>query len=210
MQRGGLVGDDEPVDGPAGGPDRRCRPGPGRWTREEQVMGQLVRRVGISVVLVVAVALGAFVVGMRRKSPAVQRVVRRMNKAFWNPRSMRTAGSPGAYASVVRHVGRRSGAVYETPVVVVAVEDGFVVALPYGTHADWVQNVLVAGRATVVDEGEVHEVDRPEVVPSEHVRDLFDESDRRVHRAFGVDRCLRVRRVRTPSMTGSIDRERSR
>ncbi|MGZ4612806.1 MAG: hypothetical protein ACXV1K_06490 [Kineosporiaceae bacterium] len=50
---------------------------------------------------------------------------------------MRTAGSPGAYASVVRHVGRTSGRRYETPVVPVATDGGFVVPLPYGPGTDW-------------------------------------------------------------------------
>lgn len=149
--------------------------------------------------VVVGAVLGAtFVVGMRTKSPAVQRGVRRMNKAFWNPRSLQTAGTPGAYASVVHHVGRRSGAPYRTPVVPVRVDGGFVIALPYGTRADWVQNVLGAGRATIDHEGETYELDRPEIVSTDDVDDCFGESERRAHRAFDVDQCLRLREVAAP------------
>lgn len=139
-----------------------------------------------------ATAAAVFVVGMRTKSPRVQRAVRRINRAFWNPRAMETAGTPGAWASVVHHVGRRSAAAYHTPVVPVKTDDGFVVALPYGRRADWVQNVLAAGRATLTHEGRTYEVDRPEFVPIESADDLFDDSDQTMHRVFNVAECLRL------------------
>jgi deazaflavin-dependent oxidoreductase (nitroreductase family) len=140
-----------------------------------------------------AVAAGAvFVVGMRTKSPQVQGAVRRMNKAFWNPRSMETAGTPGAYASVIHHVGRRSGTDYQTPVVPTRTEQGFVIVLPYGTRADWVQNVLAAGRGTITHEGTTHEFDRPEVVPIESAGVSFSRSERASHRVFRADQCLRL------------------
>jgi deazaflavin-dependent oxidoreductase (nitroreductase family) len=169
-------------------------------------MSRLVRclaRMGVRVI-VVGVVVGAvvgavFVIGMRAKSPGVQRAVKRMNKAYWNPRSMETAGTPGAYASVMRHLGRRSAAVYETPVVPATTEDGVVIALPYGASADWVRNVLAAGGATLSHEGETFEVDRPEVVPMEHVDGYFADSERRTHRMMRVDQGLRLRRVDSAS-----------
>ena len=47
----------------------------------------------------------------------------------------------------------------------VAIDDGFVIALPYGPNTDWLKNVLASGSATIVDEGNTYDVDRPEVVP---------------------------------------------
>ncbi len=158
-------------------------------------LGPLLARLVVSVMVAGAVFSAVFVVGMRRKSPGLQRSVRRLNKAFWNPRSMESAGTPGAYASVVHHVGRRSGTAYETPVVPVKIEDGFVIALPYGKGADWVQNVLAAGRATIAHEGETYEVDHPQVVPTQQVDGYFSQADRRTHRVFGVGECLRLRGV---------------
>ena len=150
----------------------------------------------LAIGLIAGVVCGAvFMWGMRTKSPGVQRAVRRMNKVCWNPKAMETAGTPGSSASVVHHVGRRSGTTYDTPVVPVATEDGFVVALPYGTRADWVQNVLAAGRASITHNGATHEVDRPEVVPTSSVDVYFGESERKVHRSFRVDESLRLRHV---------------
>ena len=149
-----------------------------------------------AVAAVVAVTIGiVFVAGMRTGSPQVQRAVRRVNRAFWNPRSMETAGTEGAYASVVHHVGRRSGAAYHTPVVPISTDDGFVVALPYGSRADWVQNVLAAGQATITHEGVTESVDRPEVVPMADEERWFARRERQAHRLLNVDTCLRLHRV---------------
>jgi len=56
-----------------------------------------------------------FVLRMRARSQRVLNAVRRVNRAIVNPRQMRSAGTPGAYASVIRHRGRTSGRPYETP-----------------------------------------------------------------------------------------------
>lgn len=137
----------------------------------------------------------AFVVGMRRKSPALLRTVRRMNRAVFNPDQMKTAGTPGAYASVIRHVGRSSGRRYETPVGAAPTDDGFAIALPYGTQPDWLRNVLAAGSATLVHEGATYEVDQPEVVALAEVDEAFEPKARRTHQLFGIDEALRLHRV---------------
>ncbi len=135
-----------------------------------------------------------FVLGMRAKSPVVLRAVRRFNRRFMNPRQMKTAGTPGAYAGVIRHVGRRSGRVYETPVGPFATDDGFVIALPYGTSSDWVKNVLAAGSATLVTEGRRYDVEQPEIVPLGAVADVLPSKERRNLRLFRVELALRARR----------------
>ncbi len=137
----------------------------------------------------------AFLLGMRAKSRLLLNAVRRMNRAFMNPRQMATAGTPGAYAAIIRHRGRTSGASYETPVGAVETDDGFVIALPYGTRPDWLKNVLAAGSATIVHEGHTYRVTDLDVVPMESVESFFPAKDRRAHRMFRVDLCLRARRA---------------
>ena len=154
----------------------------------------LVRLSAAAVMSLVALAT-VFLVGMRSKSPAVMGRVRRFNRAVTNPRVLRSAGSPGASAAVIRHVGRVSGRSYETPVGPYAIRDGFMIALPYGPDTDWVRNVLASGSATLVHEGRTVPVHHPEVIPTtEVVRDL-PTSEQRTLRLFRVDRCLRVRSV---------------
>jgi hypothetical protein len=125
---------------------------------------------------------GAFVLGMRARSPRLLNAVRRFNRAVSNPRQMRSAGGPGAYASLIRHTGRTSGTPYETPVGAVATEDALVIA-------------LASGSAVIVREGHAYRVDRPQVLPIEAAAGHLSASDRRFHRLFGIDECLRARRV---------------
>jgi hypothetical protein len=145
-------------------------------------------------VFLFCVFVGVVLGGMRSKSPPVLKAVRRFNRSVSNPRQMATAGSPGAYASVIRHVGRTSGREYETPIGATATEDGFVVALPYGASADWLKNLLASGSAMIVDEGSSYRVDQPVVVTLAVAIDDFPPGERRLLRVFGVDESLRVRR----------------
>lgn len=137
----------------------------------------------------------AFVLGMRARSPRLLGAVRRVNRAIFNPREMKSAGTPGAYASVIRHTGRTSGRPYETPVGAVATDDGFVIALPYGSQTDWLKNVLASGSATIVNEGHTYQVTQPEIMSVEAATGSFSASDRRSFRLLGIDQCLHLRRV---------------
>ncbi len=147
-------------------------------------------------VIVVVAAIGAvYFVGMRRKSPAVLRAVRRFSRTVVNPRMLASAGAPGAYASLIHHVGRTTGSAYRTPVVAAPTTEGFVIALPYGTTSNWVRNVLASGSATLIHEGTTYRVDQPEVVPLSLMNEHFPVKEQRSHTRFRVDQCLRLRRV---------------
>jgi deazaflavin-dependent oxidoreductase (nitroreductase family) len=64
--------------------------------------------------------------------------------------------------ALVRHVGRRSGRTYETPLVVARIPDGFVIELTYGSDVDWYRNIVAAGGCTVIYHHSDYEVDRIE------------------------------------------------
>jgi deazaflavin-dependent oxidoreductase (nitroreductase family) len=125
-----------------------------------------------------------------------------MSKKVMNPMQMRSAGTPGAYASIVRHRGRKSGADYETPIGVVAEGDAFLVALPYGSRAQWLRNVLAAGSAMLVHEGTTYHVDRPELIPLATVADRFSASDQKLFRWLRVEDCLRLHNAEYAEATG--------
>lgn len=152
-------------------------------------------QVVIGLAAIVALLAGTFVVGMRRKSPAVLGVLVWLAKHVFNRRQMRTAGQPGAYAGVIRARGRVSGRLIETPVGIVSTEDDFLIALPYGPRPQWLRNVMAAGEATLVHEGATHDVDRPELIPTASVADRFSATDQRLFRWLRVDDCLRLRPV---------------
>lgn len=54
---------------------------------------------------------------------------------------------------VVRHRGRTSGREYHTPINVFRHGDTYLVALTYGSQADWVKNVLAAGACDLQTRG---------------------------------------------------------
>jgi deazaflavin-dependent oxidoreductase (nitroreductase family) len=145
--------------------------------------------VGIAVVL-----LSVLVAGIRLKLPPVIDAVRRMNRSVTNPRVMRTAGSAGTQTSVIRHTGRTSGRTYETPVDVITTADGFLIALPYGTRADWVRNVLAAGSATIVNQGESVDVAAPIIAATAEVVGRLPARTLRTLSLFGVTECLYLQR----------------
>lgn len=128
-----------------------------------------------------------FLAGMRGKWGFVTSTVRRMNKRFMNPMQMKSAGQPGAYAGIIRHVGRTSGIAYETPVGIEATPDGFVIALVYGPGVDWLKNVLAAGEAELVWEGATHRAIEPRVVGFGEVGEYFDDGDTRTFRTMNIE-----------------------
>lgn len=157
-------------------------------------MARLIGMIVGGVILGLAMIGVAFFVGLRRKSPTVRRLVRAFARAVVNPRILASAGTPGAYASIVEHIGRTSGRPYRTPVVAEPTDDGFVIALPYGTTSNWVKNVLATGFATVVHEGVTYPVDRPEIAPLAPMAHLFPPKEQRTHDRFRVGQCLVLRR----------------
>ena len=161
---------------------------------------QVATLAGALFVGVVAIAL-VFLLGMRAKSPLVLSPLIRLQRAIINPKQMRSAGTPGAYASVIRHRGRTSGRPYETPVGVVAADDGFLIALVYGSRTNWLQNVLASGSATIVHEGQTYEVDQPEIVPMQAVAARFTAGDQQGFR-------LLARRPGAPGPAGRAGRGR--
>jgi deazaflavin-dependent oxidoreductase (nitroreductase family) len=168
--------------------------------------GAVVRRSSvITIAATVAVALAGpglvIGLGLRRRWPVVLDGLRRFSRSTINPGQLATAGQPGAYASVIEHRGRVSGSTYRTPVVVRAVEDGWVVSLTYGTRADWVRNVVAAGHTTLVTEGRTIEQVTSRVVPlaSPEAARWLSAGERRLLGWFGIDTCLRLTPPRGPT-----------
>jgi hypothetical protein len=62
-----------------------------------------------------------------------------------NPLTRRLARSSFGPFSIIRHVGRRSGKRYETPIIVAPLGGDFVIELTYGLNVDWRKNVMAGG-----------------------------------------------------------------
>ena len=83
---------------------------------------------------------------------------------FWllkhtlNRATLRAARTPGGPFSIVRHVGRKTGTTYETPLILARLGEDFVAELTYGPEVQWYQNVVAAGHCVVVFGGSEYEI----------------------------------------------------
>jgi deazaflavin-dependent oxidoreductase (nitroreductase family) len=87
--------------------------------------------------------------------------------------------------SLIRHVGRKSGRAYETPVILVHVPEGFIAELTYGENVDWYRNVVAAGGCVVVHHGREYHVTQIEPCNAEYGRSAYAAPFRLILRAAG-------------------------
>jgi deazaflavin-dependent oxidoreductase (nitroreductase family) len=127
-------------------------------------LGTMLGLAGVATVLVIRRLRQA--VAFRRGDTAAISHKRQHNK-HWNNRLITTVGRAGKRLSpfaLIEHVGRRSGASYQTPIRVVRQGPSFLVGLTYGPTVDWFRNVEAAGTGKVVWQGQTYSIGRAEPV----------------------------------------------
>lgn len=92
-----------------------------------------------------------------------KRQVAAFHRAVTNRAAIRFAAwLPGF--GIVTSVGRKSGALYRTPVNVFREPGGFRIALTYGRDSGWVKNVLAAGSCQLETCRVTHQLSAPVIV----------------------------------------------
>ncbi len=102
-----------------------------------------------------------------------------------NHLTRRIARSSFGPFAIVRHVGRRSGKRYETPIIVAPIKDGFVIELTYGYDVDWHKNVVAAGGCTIVWHSKEYKINKIEPIDPETGRAVFPPPARLILRLTG-------------------------
>ena len=74
---------------------------------------------------------------------------------------LKMAGTTHSPFAVIKHVGRRSGKLYETPLIAQPMGERFVFALTYGPNVDWYRNILAAGECTLLRRGKEYHLENP-------------------------------------------------
>jgi len=110
--------------------------------------------------------------------------VGRWNKAGLNRVTKHIAPWMPGFGVVV-HRGRRTGRRYLTPVNVFITDDGYVFALTYGPHTDWVKNVLAAGGCELHTGGRTIQLVAPRLYHDQN-RAGIRPVERQVLRLLGV------------------------
>jgi deazaflavin-dependent oxidoreductase (nitroreductase family) len=75
--------------------------------------------------------------------------IRVTNKHVTNKLMIHIAGKRFGHFAVLGHVGRKSGKLYQIPIIAEPFQNGFVVALTYGKNVDWYKNVAAKGNCSL-------------------------------------------------------------
>ena len=100
---------------------------------------------------------------MSQLPPAQQRLLHFATHIL-NPLVLRIAGARYSPFALIRHVGRRSGKAYQTPLIIQRVPGGFILALTYGRRTDWYRNLVAAQGGTVRWHGRDYQLQQPELI----------------------------------------------
>lgn len=74
---------------------------------------------------------------------------------------------------ILEHVGRRSGKVYRTPLMVFSTDEGVAILLTYGPDRDWLKNITAAGGGRMKRRGKTLFVTDPRVVTADAAGQLI-------------------------------------
>ena len=125
-------------------------------------------------------------------------------KHYFNPLTRRIARSSFGPFAIVRHIGRRSGKQYETPIIVQPVEDGFIFELTYGPEVDWYKNMQAAGGCTLVWHGKEYVIDRIEPIDTETGMAAFPLPERLILRASRRQHFAKMKGKATAKLSANV------
>jgi deazaflavin-dependent oxidoreductase (nitroreductase family) len=109
-----------------------------------------------------------------------------------NPLVRRIAGRAPGPLVLLRHRGRVSGRLYTTPLIAQRTGRGYVIPLTYGERADWVRNVITAGKAEIRHCGKTYAVTDPTILDDRAALPLLSPLLRLPVRLVGMRRFMRL------------------
>src|SRR5438270_10831700 len=112
--------------------------------------------------------------------------IRTFNKHITNRVLRRFASCSRGPFAVIRHVGRRSGKPYETTIMIWPVEDGFVIALTYGPHVDWLRNLQAVGHGSLLWHKQEYIIQKPEFIDAKTALPALPPFIKQILRLHGV------------------------
>ena len=104
----------------------------------------------------------------------------------------RAARSRRGPFALVKHVGRKSGRPYETPIIVQPTEGGFIIELTYGPEVDWYRNVVAANGCRILFHGVEHVIEGLEPMTAAEGIRAFTPAQQRILRLLRRSHFVRL------------------
>ena len=127
--------------------------------------------------------------------------MRYVAKHVINRLTSRNAGSAKSPFAILRHVGRRSGKTFETPIMVAPLGEDFVLALTYGPKVDWYRNLQANGKGTLIWHGKTYTIEKLEPLDRKTGLSAHHRHERVILRILNVKNFVRVK-VSAPEPVG--------
>jgi deazaflavin-dependent oxidoreductase (nitroreductase family) len=112
--------------------------------------------------------------------------IRVLNKHFTNKILIHISGKKFGHFAILSHVGRKSGKLYQIPIIAEPINNGFVIALTYGKKVDWYKNVMAQGGCSLNWKNEEYILINPEFIDKEIGVLAFPGIFRSVLRKMGI------------------------
>jgi deazaflavin-dependent oxidoreductase (nitroreductase family) len=118
--------------------------------------------------------------------------VRIFNKYIFNQFTLRFAETGKSPFSILRHVGRYSGRIYQTPVLASYVSKTVIIPLSYGENVDWLRNILTQGGCEIRWRNNWMHAINPMIIDSETAFTILPEKRRNIFERFKLEKFLRM------------------
>jgi deazaflavin-dependent oxidoreductase (nitroreductase family) len=131
-----------------------------------------------------------------KPSPFVRIVMGPMTRRL-NPMMLKLAGREKFHtAAQIRHVGRRSGRPFVTPVSARLSDGVAVIPLTFGNVSDWAKNIRAAGGCEIRFAGREYVASNPQFVDGPSIRpllrSLFKRRERVMFKMLGIVQFIRL------------------
>jgi deazaflavin-dependent oxidoreductase (nitroreductase family) len=120
--------------------------------------------------------------------------IRVINKHATNKLLIHISGKDLGMFAILTHTGRKSGKLYQIPIIVVPVPDGFVIALTYGRKTDWYENVKAKGGCSLKWKRHDYALTNPEFIDQQQGLQAFPALFRLGLKSMQVHDYLRLSR----------------
>jgi len=112
---------------------------------------------------------------------------RHLNKTVFNPLAMKLGNPP-----LLTHVGRVTGATYNTPLDAYNVDGGYLFVLVYGANTDWVRNTLASGHARFTKGGREFDLVNPRLIGDDEAWQLLPDTVKGPPKFLNISQYLRM------------------